>query len=201
MGLAVATSVAAEFFRDQFCPCFSGTCDFLGKTSSRKPQPSSGTACALWGGWQLARLTVSASVPIPSDLFLRNKELYMSTLVGMSLDNVLADFPDLAPGLQCMRPVIDSFDDRLVYVEREKRYLRVDSDLPLPWIDKAIARWTATVYPEKVHIGGFKRWHHGTFRSVWSDRPTFEDFALFLQKVNDHQKKAGKPRKRRQPAS
>ena len=149
----------------------------------------------------MARLTVSVSVPIPSDLFHRNKEHYTSTLVGMSLDDVLADFPDLAPGVQCMRPVIDLFDDRLVYVEREKRYLQVDSDLPLPWIDTAIVRWTATVYRGKVHIVGFKRWHHGTFSSMWSDRPTFEDFALFLQKVNDHQKKVRKPRKRRQPAS
>lgn len=126
----------------------------------------------------------------------------MPKLDGMSLNEVVANFPDLAPAVECIRPFIHLFDDERVFTQKGQRFFQVDSCLPLPWIDKTIATWMARVHADRISIIGFKRVPNSTntFASVWSDSFNIEEFADFLQRISDERKTADKLPKGRKPA-
>lgn len=125
----------------------------------------------------------------------------MPILDGMSLDEVVAGFPELAPAVECIRPHLGLFDGRTVFIEKERRYFEVDSTLSLPWVDTAIQRWTARFHADRVAVFGHERVPNvpNTFRGVGIKAFTFDEFATLLGKVSDHQKKAGKSRGGRKP--
>jgi hypothetical protein len=117
-------------------------------------------------------------------------------LDAMSLNEVMAGFPELAPAVDCIRPFIGLFDSREVAVDRERRRFQVTSYIPLPWLNPDIKRWWAHLNAERVRVIAFKGTDTpNTFESVWSNGFALDEFADFLRKVSDHQKKAGRSRR------
>lgn len=127
----------------------------------------------------------------------------MPSLEGMSLKEVVAGFPDLGHAVDCIRPFMEVFGERIVFLEKQKHYFMVDSTQPLPWINTAIQRWEARFDADGVAACGYERSSTSshTWKCVWSQRFSLDECSVFLGKVMDHQKKSEKPRGGRKPAS
>ena len=121
----------------------------------------------------------------------------MSTVTDKALQEIVTQYPQMAPAMACVTPFMKLFDQSGISVSERGRggaYFIAEFAVPLPDPDKTLQKWKVNLHSDGVIVSGYRNggwaWISDTSTSY-----TYAEFAVFLQQISDKQKKARKRRK------
>jgi hypothetical protein len=114
----------------------------------------------------------------------------MPEMIGLSLEEAKAKYPDLGAAVDCISGFMSLFADEGVgvIVGRSPDCFWVRSFRRSPDFDESDTMWEAWIYAERASVCWFKR-EGGAWFSQKGVRYTLDEFTNFLQRVRNHRRK------------